>query len=51
MDCTYACHSTEHLVSRRRFLAGSAAGTLGYLGFGGLVAPAVRLDAGPPSPM
>ena len=35
--CTYACGSTEHQVSRRGFLGGVAAGTLG---FAGLVHPA-----------
>lgn len=44
MDCTYACHSAEHLVSRRRFLAGAAAGAFGSLGFGGLVAPAAARE-------
>src|SRR5438876_12799 len=35
----YACNSPEHTLSRRRFLAGTAAGALG-LGFAGLVQPA-----------
>jgi uncharacterized protein (DUF1501 family) len=39
MECSYACTSPEHVVSRRQFLAGTA-GTLGLLGFGGLVHPA-----------
>ena len=38
--CTYACHSPEHLVSRRRFLAGTAAGALGGYSLGSLVQPA-----------
>lgn len=37
MKCSYACHSPEHLLSRRRFLASASAGTLGALGFGNLV--------------
>lgn len=40
MKCNYACHSPEHLVSRRRFLGGAAAGAVGMLGFGGLIQPA-----------
>lgn len=35
----YACNSAEHVVSRRRFLAGTAAG-LGMLGFRDLLTPA-----------
>jgi uncharacterized protein (DUF1501 family) len=35
--CTYACGSAEHLLSRRNFLGGVAAGTLG---FAGMVHPA-----------
>src|SRR5262249_8619388 len=30
--CTYACNSPEHLVSRRGFLGGVAAGALGFAG-------------------
>ena len=30
--CTYACGSVEHLLSRRSFLGGVAAGTLGFAG-------------------
>lgn len=37
MLCTYACQSPEHLVSRRQFLGGAAAGALG---FAGMVHPA-----------
>jgi len=33
MHCDYACHSPEHTLSRRRFLAGAAAGASGLLGF------------------
>jgi hypothetical protein len=36
----YACGSAAHLVSRRQFLAG-AAGTVGALGFSGMIEPAV----------
>jgi uncharacterized protein (DUF1501 family) len=31
MKCSYACDSAEHLLSRRRFLAGLTAGALGSL--------------------
>lgn len=40
MNAHYACNSPEHAISRRRFLAGSAAGAAGLLGFGSLLAPA-----------
>jgi uncharacterized protein (DUF1501 family) len=39
----YACNSTEHRLSRRRFLAGSAAG-LGVLGFGDMVRAAGDIE-------
>lgn len=39
MKCSYACGSTEHVLSRRSFLGG-AAGGLGALTLGGLVQPA-----------
>jgi hypothetical protein len=39
MQCTYACHSPEHALSRRGFLGDLAAGTLGVMGFGGMVHP------------
>src|SRR5262245_61743980 len=38
MRCLYACNSAEHLVSRRQFLGGVAAGAAA-LGFGGLIHP------------
>ena len=41
MNAFYACHSPEHLISRRRFLGASAAGVLG---FRGLVAPAATKE-------
>jgi uncharacterized protein (DUF1501 family) len=41
MRAAYACNSPEHLVSRRQFLGGLAAGAAGLAGFGGLVHPAV----------
>src|SRR2546428_6666251 len=44
MHCSYACHSSEHQLSRRRFLAGAATGALGALGFGGLVHPATARE-------
>lgn len=34
MKCTYACNSTEHLVARRRFLAGTAATAVGSIAGG-----------------
>lgn len=40
MQPSYACHSPDHAVSRRQFLASAAAGTVGALGFGDLVARA-----------
>src|SRR5947209_10733703 len=36
----YACGSSDHALSRRRFLAGSLAGA-GLMGFSGLLDPAV----------
>ncbi len=39
MHCNYACNSTEHLLSRRTFLAGLGAGAA-TLGFGDLIQPA-----------
>src|SRR5947207_9950133 len=40
MHRDYACNSPEHSLTRRRFLTG----TLGMLGFGGLVAPAAAKE-------
>src|SRR4051812_45214969 len=39
MHCNYACNSTDHLLSRRGFLAGLGAGAA-TLGFGDLIHPA-----------
>src|SRR4051812_32974613 len=39
MNPFYACNSSEHALSRRQFLLGTA-GTLGCLGFAGMVHPA-----------
>src|SRR6266540_524509 len=39
--CTYACGSAEHQMSRRGFLGGIAAGTLG---FAGLAMPSSALE-------
>src|SRR5215470_2735378 len=39
-----ACHSPEHLLSRRRFLAGTAAGGLGFLGFNAFTRPAAAKE-------
>jgi uncharacterized protein (DUF1501 family) len=41
MNASYACNSPEHYLSRRRFLAGSAAGVLG---FSHLVSPAAAAE-------
>ena len=44
MRCDYSCHSSEHVVSRRRFLnnVGTTAAGIGFsAGFSGLVAPTV----------
>ena len=41
MKCHYACGSAEHLLSRRGFLSATTAGTLGALGFGDMIQPAV----------
>lgn len=43
MDCSYACHSAEHALSRRAFLAG-AVGGLGAMGLGTLVQPAMAKE-------
>ncbi|MBY0524268.1 MAG: DUF1501 domain-containing protein, partial [Gemmataceae bacterium] len=40
MNCSYACQSPEHTLTRRRFLASASAGTLGLLGFGNMAQPA-----------
>ena len=40
MNAHYACNSSEHAISRRAFLAGSAAGAAGMLGFKDMIAPA-----------
>jgi hypothetical protein len=40
MNAHYACNSPEHVVSRRRFLAGSTLGIGGMLGFKDMVTPA-----------
>ena len=34
MKCTYSCHSPEHTMARRRFLAGMAATAAGVDGRG-----------------
>src|SRR5216684_1878762 len=44
MKCSYACSSAEHQLSRRQFLAGTAMGTAGLLGFGGLIEPAAARE-------
>jgi uncharacterized protein (DUF1501 family) len=44
MRAFYACKSPEHAVSRRQFLAGTAVGTAGYLGFSGMIQPAVARE-------
>jgi uncharacterized protein (DUF1501 family) len=44
MKCSYACNSPEHVVSRRQFLGGLAAGALGAVGFGQLTQPAAAKE-------
>jgi hypothetical protein len=44
MQCTYACGSPEHAISRRGFLSGLTAGALGMMGFGPLVHPATARE-------
>jgi uncharacterized protein (DUF1501 family) len=39
MNCSYACNSPEHALSRRQFLMGTA-GAVGLAGFSGMVTPA-----------
>ncbi len=40
MHCNYACHSADHILSRRSFLSGVSAGAAGVLGFSSLIQPA-----------
>src|SRR5439155_7650228 len=40
MNASYACNSPAHAVSRRQFLAGSAIGAAGVLGFKDMLSPA-----------
>jgi uncharacterized protein (DUF1501 family) len=42
MQCSYACGSPEHAISRRHFLAG--AGSLGLAGFAGMLTPAAAAE-------
>src|SRR4051794_29447350 len=44
MRCSYACGSADHLVSRRSFLGGVAAGLGLASGFSGLALPAVSSE-------
>lgn len=44
MKCSYACNSIEHGTSRRQFLAGAAAGTLGMLGFKDMIHPVMAAE-------
>ena len=43
MKCSYACHSPEHVLSRRQFLAGTA-GAVGMAGFAGMLTPAAASE-------
>src|SRR5262245_16567592 len=43
MRCTYSCGSSEHVVSRRRFLGGMAAG-LGMAGLSSFTVPSVSAE-------
>src|SRR5207248_1486922 len=40
MNAHYACNSPAHAFSRRQFLAGTAAGAVGMLGFKDMLSPA-----------
>jgi uncharacterized protein (DUF1501 family) len=40
MNAHYACNSPAHAVSRRQFMAGTAAGAVGMLGFRDMLTPA-----------
>src|SRR5437899_8301011 len=42
MRCPYACRSSDHLVSRRSFVAGSAAGLAGALASAPAIADQVK---------
>ncbi|MBL8797567.1 MAG: DUF1501 domain-containing protein [Planctomycetia bacterium] len=44
MHCAYACQSPEHQISRRSFLRGMSVGTLGMLGFGGMIQPSTAKE-------
>jgi hypothetical protein len=44
MQCSYACGSADHTLSRRSFLAGVSAGAAGVLGFNCLVQPATAKE-------
>jgi hypothetical protein len=44
MRCNYACGSSEHMLSRRSFLGGVAAGAGLATGFSGLTLPAVSAE-------
>ncbi len=44
MNCSYACHSPEHEISRRQFLAGTAAASFGLVGFGCMTHPAAAKE-------
>lgn len=41
MKCEYACQSAEHVLARRSFLGGLAAGASAFAGLGALARPAV----------
>jgi uncharacterized protein (DUF1501 family) len=44
MDCSYACGSSQHAVSRRSFLGATAAGAAGFLGLGGMIQPGAAAE-------
>src|SRR5436309_3433496 len=44
MNAHYACRSPEHALSRRQFLAGTAAGAASMLGFKDMIAPAAAAE-------
>ena len=44
MQCSYACGSNQHAVSRRQFLGAATAGSVGLFGLGGMIQPAAASE-------
>jgi uncharacterized protein (DUF1501 family) len=44
MQCSYACNSPEHSLTRRKFLGGLASGAVGALSFAGMTNPAAARE-------